>query len=210
MTDPCITMDAPQAPAPAHAGAGAGGALGRVLRIVANVALALVVLATLALAIGPRTGAYRTITILSGSMVPTYAPGDVIVSTPIHASDVRVGDVITFHAPIAGSPIVSHRVVQVVHGGAHPVLRTKGDANPSADPWTARVTEPIVWRQRGVIPHLGSVIHALRAPALGHGLLYGSLACFLLVGLHAVWTSGGGDDADEPTSLEDDRDLGFA
>jgi signal peptidase len=165
----------------------------RVLRDAARVAsatvLTLAMVLVLALAIGPRTGQYRTVSILTGSMEPTFSPGDVVVSTPMPASRIRVGDVISFQAPVPGSPVVTHRVIEVVHGGAHPVIRTQGDANPTADPWRARIEGDTVWRQRGVVPHLGSAIHALRSPRIGHLLLYGSLVLVLAVGLFGVWAA---------------------
>lgn len=184
---PAVTM-----PVPASAGAGiprriATRVLLGLLRSIPVLVLLVAVLATLALAIGPRIGAYRTITILSGSMVPTFSPGDVVVSTKLPARDVQVGDVITFHAPIDGAPLVTHRVTKVDRSGEHPVIRTKGDANPSGDPWAARIQDDVVWRQRLVVPFLGRAIHALRQPAVHSGVLYGSLAMFLLVGLRAVW-----------------------
>jgi signal peptidase len=158
------------------------------LRTVPAAALFVAAVAALALAVGPRIGAYRTITILTGSMEPTFAPGDVVVSTKLPARDMRVGDVVTFHAPVDGAPLVTHRITKVVQRGAHPVIRTKGDANPSADPWAARIEEDVVWRQRAVVPGLGRAIHALRQPAVHAAVLYGSLAMFLVVGLRAVWT----------------------
>lgn len=193
-------------PVPASAGAGIprGSTAGRVsrrgtrramtrvllglLRRIPVAVLLVAVLASLALAIGPRIGAYRTITILSGSMEPAFAPGDVVVSTQLPARDVQVGDVVTFHAPVDGAPLVTHRITKVVERGAHPVIRTKGDANPSGDPWSARIEEDVVWRQRAVVPMLGTAIHALRRPAVHAAVLYGSLAMFLLVGLRAVWS----------------------
>lgn len=122
-------------------------------------------------------------------MEPSFAAGDVVIATSLPARDVRRGDVITFHAPVEGAPLVTHRVVRVVEGGAHPVIRTKGDANPTEDPWSAKVEEDVVWQQRAVVPHAGRVVHALRQPLVHHVLLYGSLAAFLLVGLRTIWTA---------------------
>ena len=48
-----------------------------------------------AVAIGPRLGLYRMETVLSGSMVPTFNPGDVIIVTPEPVTAVRPGQVIT-------------------------------------------------------------------------------------------------------------------
>jgi signal peptidase len=179
--------DAPDTPPHGRRRSAGTRAALRLLRAVPAAALVLAVVASLALAVGPRIGAYRTITILSGSMEPRFEAGDVVVSTRLAAEDVRAGDVVTFHAPVDGAPLVTHRVTKVVEGGAHPVIRTKGDANPGADPWSARIEEDVVWRQRWVLPGVGHAIHALRQPATRAAVLYGSLALFLLVGLRAVW-----------------------
>ena len=51
---------------------------------------------------------------LSGSMVPHFSHGDVIVVTPEPLQDVRVGQVITYPAPVQGHMIVTHGVVRVL------------------------------------------------------------------------------------------------
>ncbi len=177
------------APAVASAAAGAArGRSGRLVRASGSLLLGLMLLLVAALAVGPRTGHYRTLAILSGSMEPTFAPGDLVVSTPMRAREVRRGDVITFHAPVEGAPLVTHRVVRVVEHGPHPVVRTRGDANPTADPWSARIDDDVVWRQRAVVPRAGRVIHELRRPAVHRVLLYGSLAALVVVGLRVIWS----------------------
>src|SRR5882672_7007676 len=85
-------------------------------------------------------GGYKPVVVYSGSMTPTIAVGGLAVDRPIHAKDVRVGDVITFTDPYEQSRMVTHRVIAIIptaHGLAY---RTKGDANPSRDPWTIRLT----------------------------------------------------------------------
>src|SRR5262249_42862971 len=89
------------------------------------------------LGIGPRLGAYRTLTVLSGSMRPTFNPGDVIVVRPLPLHALRVGDVITYSVPIADRRVETHRIIRIVHGGANPTVITKGDANNAPDPWEA-------------------------------------------------------------------------
>src|ERR1044071_1341103 len=66
------------------------------------------------LAIGPRTGRYRTLTVLSGSMRPHFAPGSLVVATPVPVHDVRPGDVITFQTPTPDRRAVTHRAVRVL------------------------------------------------------------------------------------------------
>jgi signal peptidase len=61
-------------------------------------------------------------TITSGSMLPTYKVGSIILVSKVDTNDIAVGDVVTFKY---GRDTVSHRVVKVEDGG----ITTKGDAN---------------------------------------------------------------------------------
>ena len=135
------------------------------------------------LTIGPRVFHYRTATMLTGSMVPTINPGDVILDTQEPTSDIAIGQIITYHIPIDDHRVESHRVVWLRHAkdGAV-VFRTKGDANTAPDPWTARASTPTVWRVRAVLPVVGSVIRALRQPVM-HLLLGIALPAALVLGL---------------------------
>lgn len=126
--------------------------------------LAIVGVCFLFLAVGPRTGRYRTLNVLSNSMQPTWSAGDLLVSTPQPASAVAVGQSITFTSPPPDRALITHRVIEVVEGGDRPVVRTKGDANLSADPWDARLEAGPVWRVRVVVPKAGYLLLALNHP----------------------------------------------
>src|SRR6476661_2824997 len=173
----------------------AAGPAGTARRIVGLIApwlvRALVVLAVLTfalLAVGPHVLGYRTMTMLTGSMAPKINPGDVTIVTPIKVSDVTEGMVITYHRPIEDHSLVTHRVISVEKAADGTVtVQTKGDANAAADPWTATLNGDTAYRVRGVVPILGHVIEALRAPVVAQVLLYG--APTLLVGwlLLTIW-----------------------
>jgi signal peptidase I len=173
----------------------AAGLAGTARRIVGLIApwlvRGLVVLAVLTfalLAIGPHVLGYRTMTMLTGSMAPKINPGDVTIVTPIKVSDVTEGMVITYHRPIEDHSLVTHRVISVQKAADGTVtVNTKGDANPAADPWTATLNGDTAYRVRGVVPLLGHLIEALRAPVVTQALLYG--APTLLVGwlLLTIW-----------------------
>jgi signal peptidase len=140
---------------------------------------AVVVLA--AVAVGPRLGLYRMETVLSGSMQPTFSPGDVIIVTPEPVTAVRPGQVISYQIPIDDHHVESHRVVRIVEHGPHPVIITKGDNNAEADPWRAQLTSATAWRERLVIPGVGRVIIWMRQPLLQR-------ICVLVIPiLLAVW-----------------------
>ena len=147
-----------------------------VLGAIVVLALCLVV----AVAIGPRTGAYRTMTVLTASMRPTYPPGSVVLVRPTAVTDLEVGDVITYPIPIDDRRVVTHRIVEIVEAGDRPVVRTQGDANNAPDPWLARLEGGVTWRVAGSLPLLGYGISALREPLVSRGLV---LLCPLLLGL---------------------------
>jgi len=159
----------------------------------ALVAIALVALAVVGL--GPHAGRYRTLTVLSGSMRPTIPPGSVVVVTPLPPADIRPGDVITSRIPVDDRRVISHRVVEVVERGDHPVVRTRGDANPAPDPWLARLETDPAWRVRAAVPALGYVLHAVRTFPLRPVLLWVSPALLLVVWLSRIHRRLGQDRA---------------
>jgi signal peptidase len=111
---------------------------------------------------GPMLGMYRTVTVLSGSMRPTFNPGDMIVVSPEPMSSLRVGDVITFSTPAPGHPVETHRVVSIQPTGGDPIVQTKGDANKTVDPWRAQLHGATVWRFRFSLPAFGYPLLWLR------------------------------------------------
>jgi signal peptidase len=124
--------------------------------------LALVASLFLGLALLPRLGLYRPLTVLSGSMRPTFDPGDLVIVRPEPVSSVRVGQVISYSVPVGEHQVETHRVIRVLRGGAHPIVQTQGDANNWRDPWTAQLQGTTAWRLTAVIPYGGYAINALR------------------------------------------------
>lgn len=153
----------------------------------AHASTALAALTLLGLGLLPLLGLYRTETVLSASMQPTFAPGDVIVVTREPASSVRVGQVISYAIPVDDHHVVSHRVIRVVSGGLRPVVVTKGDASSAADPWRARLLDPVVWRYRATLPGLGWPIVVLREPFVRAALLYGATGLLTALLLVRLW-----------------------
>jgi signal peptidase I len=153
-----------------------------------NLTLLGAVLAFLGLAVGPHLFAYRTMTMLTGSMAPLINPGDVTIVTPLPASAIKPGMIISYHIPVQDHRVVSHRVVSVTHGrDGSTTVQTKGDANRGNDPWTATLRGDTAYQVRGVVPALGTAIRFLRTPVLQKVLLYGAPA--LLAGwvLLSLW-----------------------
>jgi HPt (histidine-containing phosphotransfer) domain-containing protein len=99
-----------------------------------------------------------------------------------------VGQIISYQIPVDDHRVVSHRVVKVTRGPSGAVVvQTKGDHNPSADPWTAIITDRQVWTVRVVVPHLGTVIRTLRGPGLHIAFLYVGPALLTVLLLSEIW-----------------------
>jgi signal peptidase I len=166
------------------------------LRFVLGVAFILFVL----LALIPHTGLYRPETVLSNSMKPYFGAGDLVIVTPEPVRDVRAGQVISIKTPTGDHHVQTHRVIQVVRGGAHPVIRTKGDANKARDDWTARLDGSTAWQVRMVVPKLGWAIVWLRSPLLRFFALFLAPTLFALLALWRIWSGpepGDDDGAEE-------------
>lgn len=85
----------------------------------------------IALAVVPRVFGGQALTVLTGSMEPTYHPGDMIVVLP--QGDYRVGDAVTFQ-PVSGNPtLITHRIVALSLGPDGTRYTTRGDANGADD-----------------------------------------------------------------------------
>lgn len=160
--------------------------------VLAVVALGSSLLALLALGVAPRTGRYRTVTVLSGSMRPSMPEGSVVVQTPAALADVKVGDVITYRIPVEDRRVVTHRVVEVVEAGPRPVLRTKGDANTAPDPWMARLSGEQVWKARAAVPKVGYALQALRHPAAQRLIVLLAPALLAVIWFREIWAAGAG------------------
>lgn len=158
-----------------------------IIRWLSTSLLTSAVVAFVLFGLGPHSGAYRTLTILSDSMEPTFSAGDAIIATPVPSREVRAGDVITYHAPVAGRPVVTHRVVKVTEPGDRPVILTQGDANEAVDPWSARLDGGTVWRHSATIPFAGHAIRALRHDAVRPVATYALPLLVVLMLLVAIW-----------------------
>lgn len=148
----------------------------------------------LGLGVLPRLGLYRPVTVLSGSMRPTFSPGDMVIVAPEPVSAVRVGQVISYQVPVGIHQVETHRVVRILQGGAHPVVQTQGDANNWPDPWTARLQGSTAWRLVAVIPRLGYVVNWLRRPGIRTAAIVIAPLLLALLVLSDIWRSKEEDD----------------
>lgn len=151
------------------------------VRGVSSVLLIAVLALAVALAVVPRVLGGEALTVLTGSMEPTYAPGDVVVSVP--QEDYQVGDVVSFQ-PVSNDPtLVTHRIVGVQMGGPEgPVYVTRGDANGADDDpiEEAQIMGEVVYS----VPYVGYV--AVAAGDYRNLLIAAAAALLIGYGIYAV------------------------
>lgn len=96
--------------------------------------LALVMLVGVMVIVVPAATGSTPMTVLTGSMEPTYPPGTLVIVRPIDPQEIRIGDAITYQIESGKDAVVTHRVVSVSQDTKGEVsFITKGDANGAAD-----------------------------------------------------------------------------
>lgn len=114
---------------------------------------------------------YQVFNVKTNSMVPRdpkkkkdgFKAGDVIVIQRIKGSEVKKGDVVTFHPSKDSKTYLTHRVVKVVdeiNGMDGPFMITQGDANLTEDAPTP--VDQVVGKKVFAIPNLGLMLQFVR------------------------------------------------
>ena len=148
----------------------------------------LVIAALAALLVVPRVLGGDSLTVLSGSMEPTFSPGDVVVVKGTDeakvCNDVSVGQIVTYFPEPNDPTLITHRVIGKTIGtfedGTSCRLITQGDANSAVD-------EPVSPAQvRGVfmygVPGLGWV----RQWVSQNPMIVAAIAAAVLIGWGAL------------------------
>jgi putative transposase len=125
--------------------------------VLVAVPILLVALVSLIL-VAPYFG-WRVDTVGSGGMEPGLKVGSVVVTRPVQAEEISVGDVITFRSPTSGE-ITSRRVSAVEDG---PSFRTESIANGNADAFVTPA-QGVIGRVCFHVPFAGYAIQYLMAP----------------------------------------------
>lgn len=105
----------------------------------------------------PSLGGVFPMIVLTDSMYPEIAAGDLIICNTVEAEDVKVNDVISFYDPMGnGTSVVTHRVLEIVSEDGQLSFRTKGDNNNAEDQMLVP-QEKLVGIYSRRIPGLGNV-----------------------------------------------------
>ncbi len=127
----------------------------RLVKGLVHAALAVVLAGVLLLALVPRLTGGTVLTVLSGSMTPTFPVGSAVVIRPVEPAAVEVGDVITFQQAPGVHALTSHRVIALHPETSPPSFQVKGDANKGPDlaPVPYGAVRGKVWFD---LPHVGT------------------------------------------------------
>ena len=101
----------------------------------------------------PKLFGYQFMSVLSGSMSPTFETGSIVAVKSVSLQDIKKGDIVTFKEKEGRT--VTHRVADIKDNQ----LITKGDANNAED--TTPVTQNMI---------LGKVVYWV--PLLGYPVYY--------------------------------------
>jgi signal peptidase len=126
----------------------------------------------------PSVLGYQSLTVISGSMVPTLGVGSVVIDEVIAPAEARPGDIVTFKDPLHPRQL-THRLQKVRVEGDTFYMTTLGDANDVPEHWTVPRTAHI-GRVVAHFPKLGYVrqwfgSRYARLGAMGLVLLLGAL-----------------------------------
>lgn len=111
----------------------------------------------------PTLVGWRGYTVVSGSMEPAIATGDIVVNRQIEPTAARVGDVVTFADAEGSGRLITHRVSSVAREAELIRFVTKGDANTGVERWAVPADGRIgrvVYR----LPRLGRALAWTRTP----------------------------------------------
>ena len=79
---------------------------------------------------------FRIFRVQTGSMIPTYQVGDVILVKEVNPDTIQIGDDVTYQGKVGSMKgmLVTHRVIDIEEVDGKRVFHTKGIANNSEDP----------------------------------------------------------------------------
>ena len=116
----------------------------------------------------PNVFGFSVLQVKTGSMLPEYEIGTIVITKSVEANELQVGDVVSFYSldkDISGE-VNTHRIVNIEYGGDDnaPYFTTKGDNNSQVDKqkvWPAQLVGKVVYNLGTVS---GSIIGVFQNP----------------------------------------------
>lgn len=109
-------------------------------------------------------GGYMPMTVLSDSMKPEFAEGDLILVKQADPDyEYKLDDIVSFYTVIEGNTVINtHRIVEIVDSNGLKQYVTKGDANPTVDEKMITAGD-ILGVYSGKVPVLGPLFKILKS-----------------------------------------------
>lgn len=145
--------------------------VGRIVRAILVIAALAAITTTVVL----WAQGYRMYVVHTGSMSPTYRPGDVVIDKPAQ-SHYHAGQIITFRHSDATTDVVTHRITEITKAG---LIHTKGDANRTPDVWNIR-PDQVKGSAAVSVAHGGYLLVFLHQPAGDAAVVTAALGIMLL------------------------------
>jgi signal peptidase len=157
-----VTVTQPSTTKAGSAGRRAGHPVKRLGGKLLTALCAITLIAVVGFVLVPGLLGLQRFVITGGSMTGTIPKGAIIYSRVVPATELKVGDIITFTPPGYGEA-VTHRIIATEPGpNGKTAFRTKGDFNQYPDPWNpVTLNEPQQARYVFQVPLLGYVLAAL-------------------------------------------------
>lgn len=130
--------------------------------IAAQVLVGVVAVAVASVLVLPQLLGWDVVTVLSGSMAPTYPTDSVLAIESVDPADIDEGDVIAFK-PEPDAVMITHRVVSVDETPDGLSFVTKGDANEDPDSRPVAAAS-VHGRVAFGVPVLGKLIRVAHTP----------------------------------------------
>ncbi len=146
----------------------------KICNILSSIIIVILLVIAAILLIPPLLG-YESMAVLSGSMEPEIAVGEIVFAKEVEVSELEVGDIVTYS--MGGTTRVTHRIVEI-HKENQEII-TKGDANENVDGSPVPYSN-IIGQVMFHVPFLGFISIYLRTP-LGIAALCGVLFVMILL-----------------------------
>ena len=144
------------------------------------IALAFVIIILAFVVVTSRKG-WQFAAVLSGSMVPDFKVGGLVVIKPVDVSTLKVGDVISFMAPeVSDNTAICHRIIAIQYQKGVENFQTKGDANKSPDQFLTPVTN-VKGREIFYLSYIGRLADIKRVGTTPVNLMQTSLPLAVVI-----------------------------
>lgn len=134
----------------------------------------------------PNIFGHRMMTVLSGSMKPTFDPGSIIFMKEVKdTTTLKAGDIITFQS--TDGKVITHRIKEVVGSEESTSYVTKGDNNNTVDEENVLPTNISAKYEGITIPYVGFLLSYASSKVGSALLLIIPGLCFILYATISVW-----------------------